>query len=932
MRPATRARSLAFALLLVLAPALAAAHPEGGDPQTGSQQKCTNAVYKSWSKVSKAAGKDVEACLKNYGKGKPLTPNPGVTTLEICVGFDGKGKIQKAKGKTGDTFDKSCGGPQRDAIDAAGFPVFPVYGVSTVATVNAAGESQEYDLAHDLFGPDLDAGALAKESDPGDGKDAAKCQQRVVKAAGKCMQERQKQFLKCVKTHLKSGGVYGLIYDPDDLALCLDGLDTFKIQKKCDGVPGQGIAKDVQKKCADKVDDRPLSALFPACGSDDVATVGTCVAERVACRFCLSATAAADTERDCDLFDDGDTDNNSCLPCAAAVGYDSTFEAIQRIIFESPVYGCSSGLCHGSVAPQGGLALSDDPNTPAIESYAALVNEPGSGASPPADRVEPGEPALSFLYNKLAAATLPGHDAGGGSPMPSGGAPALTEEHLEAVEKWIRGGAPEELSVEGTALLLGSCLPDPDPLTIPPPDAPGAGVGVQLRQTPWPLPAEFENEICMATYYDLTNTGLVPGPAMVDCPKQFLPGRCTGGANAEEGCTILADCPDQGVGTACDPTKGMKNNPSGLCFAYNSQVLTQDPQSHHSIIHIYTGGFDTGDPGWGPFTYKFQDAGNPNQGMSCDPTAVDATGANPGCSGEVETAVACLGYGPPDYSFGGGLGIGGANAPQFSGSQEPYFQQVYPSGVYNVLPMQGVIVWNSHAFNLTSGDSTLSQYLNLHFALGASEQQFPVQGIFDAASIFVQDVPPFETREYCRTYTLPPNAALFELGSHTHRHGTLWRTWAPPNTPCTPGQPACVARVDTPIYVSVEYTDPLQLTFDPPILHGTDFTAPAIAARTYLYCSRYDNGATPASPAVKRQSTSPSPPVALPFGGPCPDIDLQCIGGPNQGTDCFYPDDFLGTCESFPGAGDGDCDACPVKGGVTTEDEMFILLGNYYIP
>ena len=26
------------------------------------------------------------------------------------------------------------------------------------------------------------------------------------------------------------------------------------------------------------------------------------------------------------------------------------------------------------------------------------------------------------------------------------------------------------------------------------------------------------------------------------------------------------------------------------------------------------------------------------------------------------------------------------------------------------------------------------------------------------------------------------------------------------------------------------------------------------------------------------------------------------------------------------------CDACPVRGGVTTEDEMLIMIGSYYIP
>ena len=32
----------------------------------------------------------------------------------------------------------------------------------------------------------------------------------------------------------------------------------------------------------------------------------------------------------------------------------------------------------------------------------------------------------------------------------------------------------------------------------------------------------------------------------------------------------------------------------------------------------------------------------------------------------------------------------------------------------------------------------------------------------------------------------------------------------------------------------------------------------------------------------------------------------------------------------FPG--DGECDACPLRGGVTTEDEMFILIGAYFTP
>lgn len=885
------------AVLIMVGGALvgaAQAHESGGDPQTPTQQKCTNGTIGNWAKLSRATGKSVAACVKNYIGGQPLSANPAVATLEQCIAFDEKGKLQKQKDTLAAFFKDSCGGTTGTVVAPDGFPEQPEYGVTTSATTNAAAQQLELDLVHDLFGPDLDAGTIVKKTDAGDATDAGKCQQTVLKRAAKCTQELEKQYLKCASTHLKSGGVYGLIYDIDDLALCYDGLNAAKLAASCNAT-GQGFQKDIAAKCTTKVNDRTLSELFPKCATNNPLVLASCLGASVRCRVCLSANAANGSDRDCDFFDDGDTGNNSCLQCDAAQGFNSTFEGIQGLIFDSPTYGCTNNLCHGSVSPQGGLDLT------AGNSYANLIGVASQGASPPMKRVEPGEPALSFLYNKLAAATIPGHPTGGGSPMPAGGAPALTAEHLEAIERWIRGGAPENLTVEGTALLLGSCLPTPDPLTIPVPDPPGAGLGAQLQQTPWPLPSEDEDEICMSTYYDLTLTSLIPASAEVPCPAALLP-PSMGGTNV--------------------------NNPSGRCFAYHRQTLYQDPQSHHSIIHLYTGGYGPTDGGWGNWTYKFQDQSNPLEGSSCDPTDVDAaTGYNPGCSGFVKSAVACINYGPPDFSFGG-VGGNTGTAPAFGGSQEPFFQTAYPPGVYSILPMQGIVVWNSHAFNLTSTNTTMSQYLNLEAAAPA-DQLYPVQAVFDSGSIFVQNVPPFETREYCRTFTLPANAQLFELSSHTHRHGVLFRMWAPPNVPCVPGDAACVPRPDTPIYLSTEYSDPLQLVFDPPIGHGSGGSAAAIQARTYLYCSVFDNGAGPGSPDVKRRSTSPEPPNNLPFGGPCQGTEVQCMGGPNQGTLCFGHNS---TCDSSPGAGDGVCDACPLRGGVTTEDEMFIGLGSYFIP
>ena len=329
--------------------------------------------------------------------------------------------------------------------------------------------------------------------------------------------------------------------------------------------------------------------------------------------------------------------------------------------------------------------------------------------------------------------------------------------------------------------------------------------------------------------------------------------------------------------------------------------------------------------------------------------------------------MACLDYGPPDFtnlSFGDVGGLFGSGAtPQIFTATEPYLAREFADGAYHTAPMRGMAVWNSHAFNHTDTDSTMSQYLNIEFA-APQDQLYPIQQIFEAGSIFVQSVPPFETREYCRTYTLPQGSRLSELTSHTHLRGVHWRIWGPPQTPCEPpcppgflssffcdddpalptcsgpGDPGACVYPNGPgkcMYESRNYNDPLQLTFEPPV----PLDAASGEDRTYLYCSVYDNGSGVGSPPVKRISTTPTPPlifgISLPLGGPCPDFPpagdpeggAACLDGSKKGEKCLGNDSF---CDSAPDAGDGSCDACPIRGGVTTEDEMFILLGTYHIP
>jgi hypothetical protein len=696
-----------------------------------------------------------------------------------------------------------------------------------------------------------------------------------------------------------------------------------------------------------------------------------------------------EAEEECDDGNqiDDDACHDDCTLNCSAEDYPSTFAAIQAVIFEAPVYGCTASICHSAAAAatNGGLNLESG------QSYLSLLGPGGSGAQSEASllkRVEPGEPDLSLLYLKLLKNTDPAgyaqiHPVDDiGAAMPNAGTP-LTAAHLEAVRGWIRGGAPQDKVVEGTAALLGTCLPEPDPLKIPEPAPPPPGQGVQLRQAPWPLPAntgadQGEDEICMAAYYDLTQTSLVPDWARAACPDEFsLRKGCSN--NTEQACSEDAEC---GAGNTCVPVRNA-TNPGNECFTWDRQVLYQDPQSHHSLINLYTGSSDTDDVDpatgktwWGDWTYKLEPT-DPEyaakNGLPCDPTEIDpALGYNKGCSGEVKSSFACIGYGPPDSSdFSSNV------LSLIGGSQEPYYTLDLAEGAYGRLPMKGILVWNSHAFNLTPTDSTLAQYLNVDFA-PAEDQRWPTEQLFIADWIFAQNVPPFETREVCATWTLPRNTQLFRLSSHTHRHGVQWRTWAPPNVPCQPACPptacvepgfcfcdnsmgkvcstdyftpctsdaecgagdACITlpicegpRADAPVYFSTSYSDPLQLDFTPPVV----LDSPNVEERTYLFCSVFDNGVeTP----VKQHSTSPFPPPLRIFGieldptttefigGPCRPDRLACLDGPKKGELCWTGDQA--SADAFCG-GSGLCDACPVHGGITTEDEMFILLGNYFV-
>jgi hypothetical protein len=461
--------------------------------------------------------------------------------------------------------------------------------------------------------------------------------------------------------------------------------------------------------------------------------------------------------------------------------------------------------------------------------------------------------------------------------MPLGDQPALSENELKAIERWIYSGAPETSVIAGTTEFLATCLPPADPQKIPPLEPPAPEDGVQLYSPPWIVPANGEGEVCFAVPYDVSGT--VPEEDRFPCPDDW-------GGPAQE------------------------------CFAFGHLDLTQDPNSHHSILRTYRGLYDLSDPGWGAFTCH----GGANDGQVCDPTALDVAaplggdcGERSACAGTVTPAVACVGYGPPDLSVGGSIiAADSANAPSLIISTQPVFGVGYPLDVANLRPLRGILVVNSHAFNVAAEPTTNEQWLNLYFP-DPAHRKYRIEDLFDADDIFVQHVPPFEEREYCRTRTFAKGTRLFEIYSHTHKRGRLFRAWTPPiAAECTSHAGPGLPDAGAPVRVTTDYSDPDHIIFDPPL----ELTSDDPAARRIKFCAIFDNGKTDPR-EVKRLSTKP------PLAGGCAPAELACTEGPNKGAPCNGDD------AECPG---GACDACPLRGGVTTDDEMFVLLGSYYCP
>ena len=405
-------------------------------------------------------------------------------------------------------------------------------------------------------------------------------------------------------------------------------------------------------------------------------------------------------------------------PDTGCLTYDSTFDAIQSLVFRRS--GCTASACHGE-SISGGLDLRIG------QAYDSLLRQPAVGSS--IDRVVPGSSGDSYLYHKLQAATDPGNaPAIAGAAMPVG-EPPLTDDQLEAVRLWILGGAPETGSVgngeNGSTAeletLLGACLPDVTPVAVEPLKPPAIDKGVQFNMPEFPLVKKSEREVCFAQWYDFSD----------QVPAQFQ---------------------------------------DGEFIFINGTVSRQDAQSHHLTLQ-HSGLTDparVNDAEFGDWTCK----GGASEGTACDP--INPSCGEGLCGATVKNNVACIGYGPPDASSGflGNVTFGGLGTPG----------EIVPprDGAFRKFPIRGIIYWNSHAFNLTQFDHKMHARMNALFTDDLRLESVNVTELSRLYAATGQ--PPFTVQTYCGQHTAPLGAQMVRIASHNHKRGIRFTVDLPDGT------------------------------------------------------------------------------------------------------------------------------------------------------
>jgi hypothetical protein len=396
---------------------------------------------------------------------------------------------------------------------------------------------------------------------------------------------------------------------------------------------------------------------------------------------------------------------------------DNAFAIIQERIFDQ--HSCSAAACHGNAAI-GGLSLASD------KAYDSLVNIQSSVSD--LQRVKPGAPDESFMYQKLRAATEPGSVSISGSPMPSG-LPPLSADELKAVGAWIAAGAPAtgpvaapdgaamggnfvaNMLCQGTATAQAAEKPKLEP--------PEASQGIQFKMPASEVPAGGEWEGCFATYYDVS----------AQVPDEF-------------------------------------KSPDGASFYVSATAMRFTAGTHHTAATLPKITVDSlTDPAFGAWTCR----GGDTAGATCDPANTTACGEGM-CASTPQIVPGCIGYGPAGTDVNS-AGFGLVQALNADAEVAPI------AGVYREVPTKGVVFWDFHGVNLQDETRAMDGRINMTYASDRKqlERRVQINGGLDGDAA----VPPFKKQRLCNIYTAPKGTEIIRMTSHTHHRATNFRVWGP---------------------------------------------------------------------------------------------------------------------------------------------------------
>lgn len=323
-------------------------------------------------------------------------------------------------------------------------------------------------------------------------------------------------------------------------------------------------------------------------------------------------------------------------------------------------------------------------------------------------------------------------------------------------------------------------------------------------------------------------------------------------------------------------------SPDREFFYVRGDDVREDAFTHHNILmYSQVPVEDIHHPSLG----EWRCVGGEQADELCEPTDKQSCGAGR-CRSELQASTACIGFGPGS----GPVASLGSNVGSF----------LTQPGYYETFPTHGMFYWNSHAFNLTTEDAVHNVWRNLFFT---DDRRFNTEYFTYSAHIGAgAGTMPFERQTVCRDYQLNQGDGLIYLSSHTHKRGEHFFV---------------NLKGGEQIYETFTYDEPLNKLFEPHLV----FNDPDPATRTLEYCATYNNGVNAdGSPNIDTVTRASRRPInAL----PCQPV--ACVAG-NIGAACGGVDDNA-SCDSTPGAGDGWCDACPITSGLTSDDEMFVLLG-----